>query len=99
MKDNNEEFLKAFETVEFWLNKTSINNDLIKSKTRTLKGLLCTMKIHAEKDNNPVIKEIAKQLEHIITDLREGTLELVNKGRTEQRTAFDKIKEFSNKDE
>lgn len=95
MKVNENELVESIKTVEFWLNKTSLNNDLIKTKTHTLKALLCTLQIHAEKDKNPAIKEIAKQLEHVIADLREGTLELVNTGRVEQRKAFEKIKEYA----
>ena len=52
-----------------------------------------------KKQSDPTAKEIAKQLEHAIKDLRDGTLELVNTGRYKQRSSFNKIKDYINDEE
>ena len=99
MSIDKKDILNDIDIVEYWLNKTSTNNDIIKNKTHVLKALLYTLQIHAEKQSDPTAKEIAKQLEHAIKDLRDGTLELVNTGRYKQRSSFNKIKDYINDEE
>lgn len=89
--------LKSVDIVDHWLKEVSTHNTLVRDSTKILKASMLTLMVQAEKGDaatKAVIKVIAKEVEKTIKTLNTSTNNLINSGREELHTEFEKISEY-----
>ena len=94
---NKEEASESIDILGYWLKEVSAHNDLVKSTTASLKSLMFTLAIQAEKNDSgskAAIKVIAQEVEKTIKTLNESTNNLINKGRTDLYREFGKLSKY-----
>lgn len=100
MKKNEKTLKEHLETVEYWLNRISLSNDMVIKSTDDLRMILLNLKIvSAYIDKTVGVDPVIDNLEKHVMQGHDAMKELITTGRNELRESFKAIKDELTKGE